>query len=103
MYRYISFRLLALVLLFPLSNMVTAQSSYDANAPFGFATRNSRTDVSSTNSYNVTGGGCYLYPVTGVDASKVITLKATDSNHTSEIQKAIKNYSVIIFDKRCEC
>lgn len=71
-------------------------SSYDQLKPFGFCTRSSRTSSSST--YNITGGGCYEYPVTGVSSSKVTTLTSTGKDQRSEIEKAIKNYSVIIFD-----
>ena len=46
-----------------LSLAATAQT-YDLNAPFGFCTRSSRTDASIT--YNLTGGGCYTYPVPDV-------------------------------------
>ena len=71
-------------------------SSLDQNKPFGFCTRSSRTNSSST--YNITGGGCYEYPVTGVSSSKVITLTATGGDMKDAISNAINNYSVIIFD-----
>ena len=71
-------------------------SSLDQNKPFGFCTRSSRTNSSST--YNITGGGCYEYPVTGVSSSKVITLTATGGDMRSTIESALNNYSVIIFD-----
>lgn len=90
--------LYTIICLLAVATVATAQSSYDQNAPFGFATRTSRTNTSATYNYNVTGGGCYTYPVTGIDASKVITLKSTGKDQLSEIQNAIKNYSVIIFD-----
>jgi len=74
---------------------VTA-ADYDQNKPFGFCTVSSRTDASNT--YNVTGGGCYTYPVTGVRSDKVITLTSTGKDMKAAITNAIKNYSVIIFD-----
>ena len=74
---------------------VTA-ADYDQNKPFGFCTVASRTDASNT--YNVTGGGCYTYPVTGVSSDKVITLTSTGKDMKAAITNAIKNYSVIIFD-----
>jgi len=74
---------------------VTA-ADYDQNKPFGFCTVASRTDASNT--YNVTGGGCYSYPVTGVSSDKVITLTSTGKDMKAAITNAIKNYSVIIFD-----
>lgn len=85
-----------------------AQSSYDLNRPFGFCTVSSRTDKSNT--FNITGGGGYIYnPTDGsvtdiegnaVDASKVKVLKKSDVTSDDIIKNAIKssNYSVIIFD-----
>ena len=74
-------------------------SSLDLNKPFGFCTVSSRTSSSST--YNITGGGCYEYPVpASVNASKVKVLTSTGENMRSTIESTIKNdaYSVIIFD-----
>lgn len=84
-----TFLLLMLVL------SVTA-TDYDQNKPFGFCTVSSRTDAAST--YNVTGGGCYTYPVTGVSSDKIITLTSTGKDMKAVITNAIKTYSVIIFD-----
>ena len=89
-------KILSLAVLAMGSAMAMAQSSYDLGKPFGFCTVSSRTSSSST--YNVTGGGCYNYPVTGVSSSKVITLTSTGKDMRSTIQDAINNYSVIIFD-----
>ena len=74
---------------------VTA-ADYDQNKPFGFCTVSSRTDATIT--YNVTGGGCYTYPVTGISSDKVVTLTSTGKDMKNAIVEAIKNYSVIIFD-----
>ncbi|MBE6248145.1 MAG: hypothetical protein E7106_02685 [Prevotella sp.] len=88
-------RLTATLLFTMLALSVTA-ADYDQNKPFGFCTVASRTDASNT--YNVTGGGCYSYPVTGVSSDKVITLTSTGKDMKAAITNAIKNYSVIIFD-----
>ena len=70
-------------------------STYDQLKPFGFCTRSSRTTETP---YNITGGGCYTYPVNGVDESKVITLTSTGNDMKAAITNAIKSNSVIIFD-----
>jgi len=70
-------------------------SPYDLLKPFGFCTRSSRTTETP---YNITGGGCYTYPVNGVDESKVITLTSTGKDMKAAITNAIKSNSVIIFD-----
>lgn len=72
------------------------KSDYDIDAPFGFCTVSSRTNASST--YNITGGGCYQYPVTGVSESKVTTLASTGGDMRNAIINAINNYDVIVFD-----
>ena len=82
-------------------------SNYDLNKPFGFCTVSSRTDASST--YDITGGGCYTYPIPDGFTGKVVTLKSngqdkvvllnTNGQKTDgTIQNAIKNYDVIILD-----
>lgn len=73
-----------------------AKAQSDKDAPFGYATMSSRTDASQT--FNLTGGGCYTYPVTGVDESKVITLTAKNVTKDDDIKNAIKKHDVIIFD-----
>ena len=74
---------------------VTA-TDYDSNKPFGFCTRSSRTDANST--YNVTGGGCYTYPVPSDFTGKVVVLKSNGKDMKKDIQNAIKQHDVIIFD-----
>ena len=74
---------------------VTA-TDYDSNKPLGFCTRSSRTDANST--YNVTGGGCYTYPVPSDFTGKVVVLKSNGEDMKSSIQNAIKQHDVIIFD-----
>lgn len=76
--------------------MTGAMAQSDKDAPFGYATMTSRTDASQT--FNLTGGGCYTYPVTGVDESKVITLTAKTVTKDDDIKNAIKKYDVIILD-----
>ena len=81
-----------------LSVMAMAQNQdYDQNKPFGFCTRSSRTDATST--YDVTGGGCYTYPVPKSTAG-VVVLKSNGQDMKSTIQNTIKNGSnkVIILD-----
>lgn len=73
-----------------------AQNSYDQNKPFGFCTVSSRTDATST--YDVTGGGCFTYPVPDDFSGSVIVLKSNGQDMKSTIQNAIKNNKVIIFD-----
>lgn len=73
-----------------------AQSSYDLNNPFGFCTRSSRTDATST--YDVTGGGCHTYPIPDGFIGKVTVLKSNGQDMQSTIQNAIKQNDVIIFD-----
>ena len=73
-----------------------AQSSYDLNEPFGFCTRSSRTDATST--YNITGGGCYTYPIPDGFTGKVTTLKSNGQDMKGTIQNAIKNNDVVILD-----
>ena len=74
---------------------VTA-TDYDSNKPFGFCTRSSRTDANST--YSVTGGGCYTYPVPSDFTGKVVVLKSNGKDMKKDIQNAIKQHDVIIFD-----
>ena len=83
-------------LLFSISLFVAA-TDYDQNKPFGFCTVSSRTDAVST--YDITGGGCYTYPIPEGTAG-VVVLKSNGQDMKSTIQNTIKNGSnkVIIFD-----
>ena len=76
--------------------LIVSATDYDQDKPFGFCTRSSRTDANST--YNVTGGGCYTYPVPSDFAGKVIVLKSNGKDMKRDIQNAIKQNDVIIFD-----
>lgn len=76
--------------------LAVVATDYDLNKPFGFCTRSSRTDANST--YNVTGGGCYTYPVPSDFTGKVIVLKSNGKDMKKDIQNAIKQNDVIIFD-----
>ena len=75
--------------------MSAMATDYDLNKPFGFCTRSSRTDATST--YDITGGGCYTYPVPA-GTEGVIVLKSNGVDMKSTIENAIKNNKVIIFD-----
>ena len=74
-----------------------AQNSYDLNAPFGFCTRSSRTTATA---YDITGGGCYTYPIPSDFTGKVVVLKSNGQDMKGTIQNTIKNgeNKVIIFD-----
>ena len=76
--------------------LAVVATDYDLNKPFGFCTRSSRTDANST--YNVTGGGCYTYPLPSNFTGKAIVLKSNGEDMKNSIQKAIKQNDVIIFD-----
>ncbi len=111
------------VALVALTMMVGAQSACadevtvasvveNTKTPFGFATRNSRTDASST--YNITGGGAYTVDdiktmmttggiTTGgsatVDGKKIIVLRSDGtSDMGATILSAITNNDIIVFD-----
>ena len=79
-----------------LFSLITVAADYDQNKPFGFCTRSSRTDAACT--YNITGGGCYTYPIPSDFAGKVIVLKSNGEDMRNNIQNAIKQNDVIIFD-----
>ncbi len=81
-------------LLLPLLAMAET-SIYDLQKPFGFCTQSSRT---ADTPYDITGGGCYAYPVEGVAEGEVITLTSNGGDMRSDIEAAIKGHSVIIFD-----
>ena len=79
-----------------LFSLITVAADYDQNKPFGFCTRSSRTDAACT--YNITGGGCYSYPIPSDFKGKVIVLKSNGQDMKKDIQNAIKQNDVIIFD-----
>ena len=79
-----------------LFSLIAVAADYDQNKPFGFCTRSSRTDAACT--YNITGGGCYTYPLPSDFAGKVIVLKSNGQDMRNSIQNAIKQNDVIIFD-----
>ena len=79
-----------------LFSLITVAADYDQNKPFGFCTRSSRTDATCT--YNITGGGCYTYPIPNGFAGKIIVLKSNGQDMRNSIQNAIKQNDVIIFD-----
>ena len=69
---------------------------YDQNQPFGFCTRSSRTDASST--YNLTGGGCYTYPIPDDFTGSVVVLKSNGQDMKNTIQTALQLNNVVILD-----
>ena len=77
-----------------LSLDVMAQD-YDQNKPFGFCTVSSRT---ANTAYNITGGGCYTYPVPEELSAKSIVLKSNGQDMKGTIQNAIKQKDIIILD-----
>ncbi len=74
---------------------ITAMAQ-DLNKPFGFCTVSSRTDAAST--YEITGGGCYTYPIPESFTGKAITLKSNGQDMKGTIQNAIKQYDIVILD-----
>ena len=82
------------LMLLPLTAMA-GTSTYDLQKPFGFCTQSSRT---TDTPYDITGGGCYDYPATGVNSSDIITLTSNGDDMRGDIDKAIRDYSVIILD-----
>ena len=87
-------RIVALSLL--LWSLTSMSADYDQSKPFGFCTRSSRTDAAQT--FTVTGGGCYSYPVPEGFAGKVVVLKSNGQDMRSTIERAIRQNDVIVFD-----
>ena len=85
-----------LTLLVAFCSIAAWGDNYDQNEPFGFCTVSSRTDASST--FNMTGGGCYTYPIPDSFTGKVIVLKSTGQDMKTTIQNAISQNDVIILD-----
>lgn len=88
-------RIFTTLTLFVLS-LIASATDYDQNKPFGFCTRTSRSDASAN--FNVTGGGCYTYPVPETFPRKVIILKSNGQDMKRAIENAVKQNDVIIFD-----
>lgn len=78
-----------------LVSLTILANDYDQQKPFGFCTVTSRT---ANTAYNITGGGCYVYPVEGVSNDKVAVLTSTGNDMKTAIQNAISSKDVIIFD-----
>ena len=72
-------------------------TDYDQNMPFGFCSVSSRTDPNSI--YEITGGGCYTYPVPE-GFTGVVILKSDGQDMKNAIENAIKDSEskIIIFD-----
>ena len=90
-------RLIVVFLLSAVSIAISA-ADYDKDKPFGYCTRTSRTDAASI--FNVTGGGCYTYPIPRDFAGKVVVLKSNGQDMRKTIQDAIKNSenNIIVLD-----
>ena len=78
------------------TNGTAKRAIQDQDKPFGFCTVSSRTDASST--YNITGGGCYTYPLPDSFMGSSIVLTSNGQDMKAAIQNAIKQYDVIILD-----
>jgi pectate lyase len=78
-----------------LMTMAAWAQDYDLGKPFGFCTATSRTDAGT---YDVTGGGCYTYPVPDSFKGRVKVLTSNGQDMKSTIQNAIKNNDVVILD-----
>ena len=91
MKKYVSTLLLAA---FSLSAIA---DDFDTSKPFGFCTMNSRTEATP---YDITGGGCYTYPIPSDFTGKVIELKSDgpSADMKAKIQNAIKQNDVVILD-----
>lgn len=81
-----------------LLSLTVAANDYDQDKPFGFCTRASRTNADSI--YNITGGGCYTYPVpTDFSGSlTILTSEGPDVDMKEKIRNSLKNYEVVILD-----
>ena len=90
-------RLTAIFSLLALS-LTVAATGYDQHKPFGFCTRASRTDAASI--FDVTGGGCYTYPIPQNFTGKVVVLQSNGQDMRRDIEDAIGNSenSVIVLD-----
>ena len=90
-------RLSVVFMLLVLSQALLA-IDYDQNKPFGFCTRSSRIDAASI--YDVTGGGCYTYPIPKDFTGKVLVLRSNGQDMKHDIEEAIMNdeNKVVILD-----
>ena len=77
-------------------SLIASATDYDQNKPFGFCTRLSRTEAAAT--FNVTGGGCYTYPIAESFTGKVTVLKSNGQDMKRTIENAVKQNDIIIFD-----
>lgn len=86
-------------------SLTAVADDYDQNKPFGFCTVDSRTDATQT--YDMTGGGCWTYPIPDDFTGNFITIKATGYDQKGQIQNLVNGktkapdgqpYKVIILD-----
>lgn len=89
-------RLTAFFILSALLLMARATAAdYDLNKPFGFCTSCSMTEGDS---YDISGGGCYSYPIPNDFTGRVVVLKSNGKDMKSEIESAFQQNDVIILD-----
>lgn len=77
-------------------SLLALAQNYDQDKPFGFCTRSSRSNPASI--YEITGGGCYTYPVPTDYTGRVAVLTSNGQDMKTIIQNTIKENDVIIFD-----
>ena len=76
-------------------SLTAVATGYDQDRPFGFCTRDS---LNGTGTFDVTGGGCYTYPIPSDFTGKVVVLKSNGQDMKGAIESAVKQNDVIIFD-----
>ena len=79
-------------------SLTVAATDYDQNKPFGFCTVSFRTDAAST--YDISGGGCYNYPLPEGFSGRVavLTSDGSEADMKDKIKAAIEGHDVIILD-----
>lgn len=75
---------------------VLAHNGYDLDKPFGYCTLSHCTDATKT--FDIKGGGCYSYPIPEDFDGKVVVLQSIGRDMRNEIEDAVKNNQVIVFD-----
>ena len=75
---------------------VFGHNDYDMDKPFGYCTLSHCNDATQT--FDIRGGGCYSYPIPEDFGGKVIVLQSTGNDMRNEIESAINDNQVIVFD-----
>ena len=65
-------------------SLLALAQNYDQDKPFGFCTRSSRSNPASI--YDITGGGCYTYPVPTDYTGRVAVLTSNGQDMKNIIQ-----------------